>query len=95
MAHLFDKYPELILFDATYKLNNHNLPLFLQLCIDGNGNTEIVYSFVVVNLEKELIVCWTFLRNLIPAGRRPELLLVTRIFADRVVYKEKFPNIVL
>ena len=28
--------------DATYKLLNLRLPLYLLLCIDGNGQSEII-----------------------------------------------------
>lgn len=41
MTEIFDKFPELLLFDATYKMNNREMPLFVQSVVDGNGQTEI------------------------------------------------------
>ncbi|CAB3998648.1 Hypothetical predicted protein [Paramuricea clavata] len=39
--------------DATYKLNNLRMPVFLQLIVDGNGESEIVFVVVrQVNTEK-------------------------------------------
>lgn len=52
MAHIFDKYPEILFYDATHNLNNKNLPLFIQLCIDGNGNSDIAYICVLASLDK-------------------------------------------
>ena len=34
--------PELIMVDATYKLNKLRMPLYLILIVDGNGKSEIV-----------------------------------------------------
>ena len=38
----YAKYPELILIDATYKLNNLHMPLHIMLVVDGNGESEII-----------------------------------------------------
>ena len=45
MKYSFNCYPEVILFDATYKLNELRMPLYLMLAIDGNGQSEIVSLF--------------------------------------------------
>jgi len=42
MHMVYLAYPELIIIDATYKLVDLNLPLYLLMCIDGNGQSEIV-----------------------------------------------------
>ena len=34
--------PELIMVDATYKLNELWMPLYLILIVDGNGQSEMV-----------------------------------------------------
>ena len=34
--------PELIMVDATYKLNELPIPLYLILIVDGNGQSGIV-----------------------------------------------------
>ena len=36
----FAAFPVLLLINATYKLND--LRLYLMMCVDGNGNSEIV-----------------------------------------------------
>ncbi|XP_065666536.1 uncharacterized protein LOC136087521 isoform X3 [Hydra vulgaris] len=42
MMKLFAYYPELLLLDATYKLNNLRMPLYVLMCVDGNGEGVIV-----------------------------------------------------
>ena len=37
MKYNFNCFPKVILFDATYKLNELRMPLYLMLVIDGNG----------------------------------------------------------
>ena len=42
MHLVYQAYPEILMIDATYKLIDLKLPLYLLLCIDGNGQSEIV-----------------------------------------------------
>lgn len=44
MARIFEKYPEVVIFDATYRLNNRRMPLFIMLAIDGLVKVK---SFVI------------------------------------------------
>lgn len=41
MRRMFESFPEILLADATYKLNNLRIPLFVMLVVDGNGESEI------------------------------------------------------
>ena len=52
MKNMFDKYPEMILVDATYKLLDLRLPAYLLLVIDGNGYSEIVVLFLATEESK-------------------------------------------
>ncbi len=55
MQQNFRLYPEFVMIDATYKLNNLRMPLFLLLIMDGNGQSEIVALWIVADEEKETI----------------------------------------
>ena len=55
MKSVFDSYPEVILVDATYKLNNLRMPLYLMMCIDANGQGEIVLMFLTTMETEEAI----------------------------------------
>ena len=55
MKFVFDLYPEVILVDSTYKLNNLRMLLYLMICIDGNGQGEIVLMFLTTLETEEAI----------------------------------------
>ena len=42
--NIYAKYPELILIDAIYKLNNLWMPMYIMLVVDGNGESEIIVA---------------------------------------------------
>ena len=42
MKSMFMSYPEVLFIDATYKLNDLRMPLYVLMAIDGNGESEIV-----------------------------------------------------
>lgn len=42
MKKYFKVYPEILMFDATYNLNDRHLALVLLLIMDGNGESQIV-----------------------------------------------------
>lgn len=96
MAKLFDKYPEVLLIDATYKLNNRGVPLFVLLVIDGNGESEIAGLWFIksesietisplVDAFKELNESWT----------KTKVIISDKDFAERSVFREKFNGIPL
>lgn len=96
MAEVFDKYPELLLFDATYKMNNREMPLFVQSVVDGNGATEIV-SIGICRSESKVVVEFildTF-KSLNPSWTKVKCVIGDKDFADRMVYTEKFVGIAL
>ena len=70
MKSIFSSYPEVLLIDATYKLTDLRMPVYLMMCIDGNGQGEIVLVFLtaveteesiakMVQAFKKFNSCWT------------------------------------
>lgn len=53
MSETFQAYPELLLVDATYKLLNLKLPVYLVLCEDSNGQSEICAVCLLVSEDKD------------------------------------------
>ncbi|PAA92061.1 hypothetical protein BOX15_Mlig017792g2, partial [Macrostomum lignano] len=47
MKSMFNQFPEVLFIDATYKLNNLRMPVFLVVIEDGNGESEIVAVWIV------------------------------------------------
>lgn len=96
MAHMFEKYPEIIFYDATHDLNNKKFFLFIQLCIDGNGNSEIISIYLCVSESRQGVGAMIdAFKELNSAWSKTKVILGDKDFADRDVYSEKFVNAVL
>lgn len=96
MIQIFDKYPEVLLYDTTYKVNNKDLPLVLQLCVDGNGETEISNIFVARSESRLCVGAMVdIFKELNPAWEKTRVIIGDKDFADRAIYNEKFPAAVL
>ena len=50
--NMFERFPGLILIDATHKLNNLNMPLYVIMVVDGNGESEVVTLWLAANEDK-------------------------------------------
>ena len=93
MQQSFDRYPEVILVDLTHKTNNLRMPLFLLTAIDGNGETEIVASFIMINEEADL------LRHMVQIFKaknqhwhKTTVILTDKDMGGRSVFGGEFPN---
>lgn len=42
MKSVYSSYPEVLLVDATYKLTNLRMPVYILMAINGNGQGEVV-----------------------------------------------------
>ena len=52
---MFEKFPEFLLIDATYKLNELRLPLVVHMLVDGNGEGDIISLWIVSDESRETI----------------------------------------
>ena len=52
MKFNFQFYPEVLMVDSTYKLNNLRMPLYVMLIVDGNGQSEVA-SLCLTSLEQK------------------------------------------
>lgn len=96
MVHMYQKYPEVILYDATYKLNNYQMPLFLQVCIDGNGETEIVSVYVCRSESREGIAAMiNVFQEWNSNWQATKVIIGDKDFADRSIYSQMFPRAAL
>ena len=51
-CEMFSNFPELLLIDATYKLNDLRMPLYIMMVVDGNGESEIVALWIVASEDR-------------------------------------------
>ena len=55
MKNLCNMSPEIVLVDATYKLLDLRIPVYLLLEVDGIGLRKIVALFILIEETKETI----------------------------------------
>ena len=55
MRETFEAYPELLCIDATYKVNDVRMPLYILLVQNGNGQSEVVCVWLVADETEEMI----------------------------------------
>ena len=93
MKNKFISFPELLLVDATYKLNNLRMPVFVQLIVDGNGESEIVSIYVAVIEEAETISALVrIFQNHNPSWVKTKTILTDKDLVERKVYGDLFPG---
>lgn len=93
MKKYFDLYPDVLMMDATYKLNDRRMPLFLMLVIDGNGESQIAAMCIIKSENYDIIskTLNTFkIQN--PKHDNINVILSDKNFADRRAYAEAFPK---
>ena len=55
MRQVFAEYPKFLCVDATFKVNDLRMPLYILILENGNGQSEIVGIWVVANESEETI----------------------------------------
>ena len=92
MIKLFAYYPELLLLDATYKLNNSRMPLYVLMCVDGNGEGVIVALWIVANEKKVTIEELTNIFKKHNDTSGVQVVVTDKDMVERDVISEKIPN---
>ena len=93
MIDTFNAYPEIIFVDATYKLLELSLPVFLILCEDSNGCSEVVGVCLLVceDLESMKWMMETFKQH-IPRSSDIRIVMSDRDIKERDAFKSCLPN---
>ena len=93
MKYNFECYPEVLMVDATYKLNEFRMPLYLMMVIDGNGQSEIVAMFLTLLETKQAITDMIrAFKEVNPAWQRIGVVISDKDFTERSVFSEEFPG---
>jgi len=74
-------YLELLLLDATYKLTNVHMPVYVLLCVSANGESEVVGIFLTMACFKS---CWGSLRPRSGVGQTSERWWQTRTWQKEI-----------
>jgi zinc finger SWIM domain-containing protein 3 len=95
MKECYSSYPEVVLMDATYKLVDSRMALYILITIDGNGESDIVTFFLVKNESHATLLG---MMKSFAAKFSPETIARTRValtdkdFTERSVLSEIFPS---
>ena len=96
MRKMFEKFPEVLLIDATYKLTELRLPLFVLMSVDGNGEGEIISLWVVSGEFRETS------REMMKVFKRGNdnwtsilCVMSDKYVVERDVIREEIPNVPL
>lgn len=92
MKSVFGGYPEVLLIDATYKLNKFRMPLYILLVIDGNGLSEIIGIFLTsVETEDAISKMVSTFKSFNSSWEKTKVVLSDKDFTERNVFEKEFP----
>ncbi|CAH1738143.1 unnamed protein product [Aphis gossypii] len=96
MTESFEAYPEVVFADATYKLLDLRLPVYVLMTEDGNGQSEIAAIGLLVN-EEEITLRWFFetFKKYNPISAKTRVYITDKDMKERNVIKQVFPNAAL
>ena len=90
---MFQCYPEILLVDATYKLNDLRLPLYVMLVVDGNGESEIVGLMLAADERQETIrQMMVYFKDLNPKWNEINCVMADNDMTERQVITEELPQ---
>lgn len=94
MKSYFENYPDLLMFDGTYSLNDRRMPLVILLVVDGNGDSQIA-AFFIVKSENTDVFNFLFenFKNENPNHVNINVILTDKGGPNRNVVEAQFPNI--
>lgn len=93
MQQTFANYPELLLMDATYKLNDLRMPLYIMIVVDGNGESEVVGSFLVSDETRDTISSMVqAFKQFNTPWEKVKTVMSDKDFVERSVMRDEFPK---
>ena len=89
------KYPEVLVMDTTYKINNKNMHGTTLMSVDGNGNGQVVAHALISNESKAMITKFLsiFVENNPLEVAKTELVLEDKDFTEIGAIEETMPNV--
>ena len=93
MKQILSAYPELICIDATYKLLELRFPVYIMLVEDGNGQSEIVAAFLLMeDTEQSIKSMVGIFKNHNPQWEATRVLMADKDMTERNVLAAEFPS---
>lgn len=93
MSLTFAAYPEILMVDATYKLNELRMPLYLLIVIDSNGQSEIVAMYLTSLETEDAITKMVQGFKVHNSGwLETKVIMSDKDFTERAVFQKEFPD---
>ncbi|XP_053376767.1 zinc finger SWIM domain-containing protein 3-like [Mercenaria mercenaria] len=93
MRQTFESYPEFICVDATYKVNDLRMPLYILLVENGNGQSEVVGIWLVADETEDMITQMvSMFKEQNPAWSQVKTVMSDKDFVEREVFSKEFPD---
>ena len=93
MQNMFAAFPEVLFVDATYKLNELRMPVYILIVEDGNGHSEIVAFWLAASEDRVTIKQMADLvvrHN--PCTSQVRVIMGDKDFTEREVFSQTFPQ---
>ncbi|CAL4164014.1 unnamed protein product, partial [Meganyctiphanes norvegica] len=96
MKSTFDAYSKMIFVDSTYKVNDLCMPLTVFMCLDGNGESEIIALALVKNENIESVswIAEKFVEKN-PSYVKVQCIMADKDFVERKVFSSFFPGAII
>lgn len=93
MKSTFRSFPEVLFVDATYKVNDLRLPLYVFLIEDGNGLSEIIAIWLIADESGTTIESMTdvFTKHN-PCSKDIKVVMADKDFNEREIFANAFPQ---
>jgi len=93
MQKVFELYPDMLFCDATYKLLDLQLSVFIMLAVDGSGQSEIVAVMLLADETRSTMsaAIKTF-QDHNPEWTRTVSIMTDKDFVERTVFSDLFPS---
>ena len=94
MRDNFSRFPEVVLADSTYKINDRNMPMYVMTTVDGNGYTQPICIFLVYQETEETITAMVeMFKQANPTWTRIVVIITDKDMTERNVFKKCFPQV--
>ena len=88
MKSVFSSYPEVLLVNATYKLVDLRMPVYLIMCIEGKGQGKTVLVFLaVVETEESRARMVQVFKSVNPQWTETKVVMSDKDFNERTVFR--------
>ena len=93
MRRMYYTYPEVLILDVTYGLNNPHLPLYILCTIGGNNETNIVALFLTnKQSDSSLYACMQLFKDVNTAWAETKVIITNYSLRERDVLEQLFPT---